>query len=350
LSLRITVISLALLAAACAKATTGDGVDAGGAGGGDARPADAAAGCSVEACNDDDACTIDSCSPEGMCAYEDVDCNDDEACTADTCDSVTGCTNTWPSVMGDTCPAEAIDVSASGGYTGDSTCAANDGTGLCGAGDAPDIYFVFNVSEISDVTIDTIGSSFDAVLSLGTTCTGGELGCDDDSAGGTDAVINELQLAPGTYYVTLDGKAGAAGGAWTLNVAIAPSVLQETVSFPAAGDTINPTHGYLWTLGSFVEGVRTTGVSSATSVDMHLVLAENLLTCDTQDMRMLVNGVQVGTFAIASGATVVDLTFSFAAIAGPTYTLRYENTRAVNGGCGSARPDMTGMGSVTIYP
>ena len=50
------------------------------------------------------------------------------------------------------------------------------------------------------------------------------------------------------------------------------------------------------------------------------------------------------------GEFTKTLSFTFPAIAGPDFTLRYENTRMVASGSGSAKPDMTGTGTVTLTP
>lgn len=299
-------------------------------------------------CDDGDMCTMDVCT-DGACSHPAVSCDDGDACTTDSCDPSTGCAHELPTVMGDTCSA-AIDVSAGGSFSGDSTCGASDFSGGCGAGDAPDVYFTFTLSGTSDVVIDSAGTSFDSVLSLGTSCSGGELGCDDDSAGGGAARIDETGLVAGTYYVILDGKSGSSGGAWSLTVSISAAAMPETVNFPTSGDTVSPSHGYLWELGSYWEGSRSTSVASTTSVDIHLVIGENVLSCDTQDMRLLLNGTEAGRFTITSTTTAIDTSFSgFGTVSGPTYTLRYENVRAVSGGCGSAKLSTTGS-TVTLNP
>ena len=70
------------------------------------------------------------------------------------------------------------------------------------------------------------------------------------------------------------------------------------------------------------------------SVDIHLTHQASLI-CSSLDLRLLINGVEVGRFMITPGATTTTGTYSFAAITGPTYTFRIENVRAVPTGCGS---------------
>jgi hypothetical protein len=47
------------------------------------------------------------------------------------------------------------------------------------------------------------------------------------------------------------------------------------------------------------------------------------------------------------GSAAVDTSFTFAAITGPTYDLRYQTTRTVNSGCGSTGFSATGS-TVTL--
>ncbi|MBW2278890.1 MAG: hypothetical protein JRF63_15460, partial [Deltaproteobacteria bacterium] len=77
-------------------------------------------------------------------------------------------------------------------------------------------------------------------------------------------------------------------------------------------------------------------ISSTTHADVHLVIGDNVLTCDTQDMNVVINGITVGSFAIAAGVYTLDQSYDFTAIAGPSYTIRYETYVEVEGGCGSA--------------
>jgi hypothetical protein len=85
-----------------------------------------------------------------------------------------------------------------------------------------------------------------------------------------------------------------------------------------------------------------------------LNIAEDWLCGDTTDMRMLINGTEVGRFSVpgngCGGApSTFDTSFSFGTLSGPTYTLRYEVTRTVASGAGSFA--FVGSGSsVTLNP
>ena len=105
---------------------------------------------------------------------------------------------------------------------------------------------------------------------------------------------------------------------------------------------------YHWEAGDWVEGSRSTSLGSTSSATIHISLY-NYLTCDNDDFRMLINGVEVGRFTIVAGSPTLDASFSYGAISGPTYTLRYEVTRTVASGCGSITFAPSGS-SVTLNP
>lgn len=281
-------------------------------------------------CDDGDACTADACDSVSGCTTSPLGCDDGNACTTDSCDSATGCVHAPVPVAGGTC-ATPIDVSAGGTFSGDSSCAASDFSGVCSGAAGPDVSFYFDVSELSTVDLDASGSSFTPVLFVGTACTSASLGCDD--SGGARL---HVELNPGRYFVGLDGRASSDAGAWSLAVAIAPAVRSETVTFPSAGDARVTVYPNLWNAGDYVQGVRATSLARVTSAQMSLQVSPNNLTCDTQDMRLLINGVEVGRFSIPSSTSLVTRTFTFPVISGPSYTLRVETVRTVNSGCGSA--------------
>ena len=112
-----------------------------------------------------------------------------------------------------------------------------------------------------------------------------------------------------------------------------------TFVFPAAGDTRMSRAGTLfWNAGDFVQGSRTLAAPSLGSASFTLAIVSNGLTCDNQDARVLINGTEVGRFAIRPGETSSAQSFTFAPIAavGGAYTIRIETTRTVASGCGAA--------------
>ena len=94
---------------------------------------------------------------------------------------------------------------------------------------------------------------------------------------------------------------------------------------------------YVWNAGDYYSGVRTTALAKATSLDTTIFLT-NALTCSQVTLQVTLNGVVLGTKIINSGSGgSVPMSFTFAAITGPTYTLRYTNTVVVAGGCGNVQ-------------
>src|SRR5690606_5291710 len=111
----------------------------------------------------------------------------------------------------------------------------------------------------------------------------------------------------------------------------------ETVTFPRTGDPRAIVSApYMWHGGDFIQGTRTTSLPSITRAEMTLQLSYNGLTCDTQDTRLSINAVQVGTFSIAPGATTAAQTLAFPALSGRTYALRLETISTGASGCGAA--------------
>jgi hypothetical protein len=119
--------------------------------------------------------------------------------------------------------------------------------------------------------------------------------------------------------------------------------------FPSVGDRWTVDGEHLWMMGEYVEGSRTPGVASVTRVDAHMVYDYNGLSGDNQDMRILLNAVEIGRFSIAPAETSHDYSFTFPAIAGPVFVIRYENVREVTSGAGSARFDKTSS-TLTFRP
>jgi hypothetical protein len=203
-------------------------------------------------CADED-CTLASqcaqCVPEGCtngidddcdgridCA--DPDCSAEVACTpvAEVCNSKldedrdgrTDCadpdcrTAPYCALRHSTCPTAAL-ISQSGTYTGDTTGFQGLTTGTCG-GESSESVFYFVLGHPSHVVLDTIGTRFDSTVYVrGNPCeTGPEIACDDDMGGNWAAKLDLPLLAPGTYYVFVDGRGGT-GGPYVLNVTLDPS-------------------------------------------------------------------------------------------------------------------------------
>jgi hypothetical protein len=229
--------------------------------------------CSIEAggcvgatereCTDGDACTIDSCSEaRRMCLFQPrdddgdgapamsvgprrclggTDCDDTnpavgptavEGCNGrdDDCD---GAVDEACTVIPDTCAdAEAIVVAPGGTASVSGVLGAftSDYNTVCGRTGGADAVFYVDVAEVSDLVIDTVGSTADTVLAVGTTCsnTGFRLGCDDDVVAGVEyqsrVFVHRFGPAPTErtrrLYILVDGFDSSAVGAFTLNVSL----------------------------------------------------------------------------------------------------------------------------------
>ena len=344
-SLYRTLLSFTLLLAACAKGGGGSG-GAGSVGGDGGGGSSATDGALDDAATDDGGGSLDDGSPPMMCTA--ATCDDGDACTTDACDPASGCSHEPIVPAGSGCEAP-IALAGPGTVSATTSCAPSASPARCGSGDGPDVFFRFDLAERSRVTLATTGSSFDPVLALGDTCppTTGE--CSDDGPLGRESQV-VADLEPGTYYVQVEAKPGTPAGDFQLALDVVP-LRPVTLDFPTPGDAVSPSHGYLWTLGAYTEGTRSVTLPApARSVRMHLVIAENSLSCDTQDMRLLVAGLEAGRFAISSGDTAIDRTFSLPSpVNGPTVALRYETVRQVASGCGSAKLATAGS-TITLVP
>ncbi|NIR41117.1 MAG: hypothetical protein GWN79_25250, partial [Actinobacteria bacterium] len=113
-----------------------------------------------------------------------------------------------------------------------------------------------------------------------------------------------LTLPAGRHYVGLDGLSSTASGTWSLDVSTTPVIRDETLTFPAAGDTrVMAIGDRPWNAGDYIEGTRSTSLSSVTSAQLNLTVSPNGLTCDNQDMRLRINGTVVGSVIIPPGAS-----------------------------------------------
>jgi hypothetical protein len=125
---------------------------------------------------------------------------------------------------------DATIVPAEGGTCGGTTAGTNGLTGSCSASDeAPEAVFVASPAASGPATIPTCGTStlYDTVLYMRSgSCTGPELGCNDDTTGcgGGSAAgdYHASRLAPTvtageTHWIVVDGHDGRTG-AYRLNV------------------------------------------------------------------------------------------------------------------------------------
>jgi hypothetical protein len=120
--------------------------------------------------------------------------------------------------------------------------------------------------------------------------------------------------------------------------------------FPVAGDpSFTQLGGLPWNGGDWFEGTRMTMIPSLGQLEIHLEIINNGLTpCGFQEADVSVNGVSLGTFTVVQGTTAIDASFAAPSIPGPVYTVRYETTATVAGGCGAAGYGLVGS-TVTFH-
>ncbi|MDI7266659.1 MAG: hypothetical protein QME96_01530 [Myxococcota bacterium] len=161
-----------------------------------------------------EACLVGGCSGMRTCATD--------SCTWGSCDFGLPPAN-------DACGVALTEVSGGGTFTGTTCAANNDYTYTCGPGGtpaaSPDVLFRLTLPGTRNVVIDTVGTTFDALLFIrsdgacpGTT----ERRCDDNTAGGApgQARIVWNTMPAGTYWIILDGAGAGNRGAYALNVAV----------------------------------------------------------------------------------------------------------------------------------
>jgi hypothetical protein len=104
------------------------------------------------------------------------------------------------------------------GVSGNTGAQWNDYTPSCRSSDSYDEVFYFIVESSRTVTVTTCSTaSWDTVLFMRDDCdTGGDIACNDDGCG-LQSSITGSSLAPGAYFVFVDGYSGSYGS-YTLNV------------------------------------------------------------------------------------------------------------------------------------
>ncbi|MBI5502580.1 MAG: hypothetical protein HY907_20210 [Deltaproteobacteria bacterium] len=305
----------------------------------------------------------DACLVPGTCTPPDEICDNraDDNCDG-SIDEGCGGTN-------DTCAAP-LDISAGGTFTGSTATMANDAGAprTCVSTDpptpAPDAFFFFDLTETSDVFVNSSGSFFDTVVYVGRTCGGGELGCNDDmdppGGSGTtsylDSGVTLRGLAAGRYYVTLDGWAADQAGDYTLTlyrtpaaangdrcgnpIAIAPGT--TTVSgdtCPLSPETAATCGGarndgvYWFTVGA-TRTVSFSTCSAATTFDSMLYLRSD---CDDASSELACNEDDASC-AVGTGGSRLSTSLEPG-----IYYLFVDASATAGSGCGAFQLAVTGL-------
>jgi hypothetical protein len=117
---------------------------------------------------------------------------------------------------------EGIYQVQAGTYYGDTSGAGADGSAPCGNSDAtPDVVFSYFAQCTGQVTVDTMGSAYDTVLSVHTQCpttAANSIGCNDDiSPSDRDSTLTIDVTAGQVYRIRVAGFSGNVGP-FVLNV------------------------------------------------------------------------------------------------------------------------------------
>jgi len=106
--------------------------------------------------------------------------------------------------------------------------------------------------------------------------------------------------------------------------------------FPTSTDTAVILYDpYFWNLGDYYQGVRTTTLPSATSFSSTIGVTNSISSCGSLTVDVSLNGTKIGAVTFTAGVSAVPASFTFPAITGPTYTIRYRATKTVESGCGA---------------
>jgi hypothetical protein len=132
--------------------------------------------------------------------------------------------------------------------TGNTRQASNTATIGCAGGN--DVWYVFRLLQREVFFINTFGSAHDTGVGFRTDC-GGGAGVPTTCANNTCSTSQEhlaVTLAPGTYYLVVDGAAVTASGAFTLNVEHLPVGSDPTARVLSPG--LSTTAGDTWSMVS----------------------------------------------------------------------------------------------------
>jgi len=118
--------------------------------------------------------------------------------------------------VNDTCSG-AIDISAGGAFSGDTTGATTDPDAACAGYHRSGVWYTFSLSRREVVYFDTQdGETWDSVITVRSgSCTGTEVLCDDDGCGNYRSQVAGV-LGAGTYYVLVSGYYMSSSGPFTL--------------------------------------------------------------------------------------------------------------------------------------
>ncbi|MCK5174442.1 MAG: trypsin-like peptidase domain-containing protein, partial [Planctomycetes bacterium] len=148
---------------------------------------------------------------------------------------------------GDLC-LDAILLSESTPYFGDSSGATGSSTSSCSYNDTKDVWHSFTPTQSGNYTISLCGSSFDTTLSVYDACGGTELACNDDMCSVYSEVV--VNLTTGLTYLIRVAGYNDATGPYVLEATKRPSppvndeiggAIEVFENTPYAADTLGAT-------------------------------------------------------------------------------------------------------------
>lgn len=222
------------------------------------------------------------------------------------------------------------------------------------------------------VTVTVTGATPGGQVGIGWSTSTGSFTIPSGPCSGTVMGLSSPSLlamvtADGSGTATLSGTApSAACGAFvqavdittcgTSGIGTVPSAGGYT--FPSAGSAVvgsvgfidAESCGYFWSMSRGDSVTETfAGPASITSYSFNCDIPLNFLNSgNTVDWNVVINGTVVDSFSVSELSTGVSVSNSFAAIAGPNYTVSLTCTNEVPGGGGSSTWRYAGIGSNTL--
>lgn len=163
----------------------------------------------------------------------------------------------------------------------------------------------------------------------------------DTGSGSVDtgtAAATDSSLTDTATSVVDTGTAVVDTGAAVVDTGTPPTdtgATGATITFPIFSDTFSIYYDpNFWNAGDFIQGSRSTSLSSITSITGNVGIA-NSLTCGSLNIEVSINGGVVGTMnVLPTSGTKIPLSLTFAAKTGPSYVLKYRAANTVKSGCG----------------
>lgn len=234
-----------------------------------------------------------------------------------------------PPPAGDNCSAPRPLLFSDAGTStefADTLLFGNDAQGnSCASGSSPDVVYSFTTSSIYSFQANASAGSpfFRPALYLRSSCgVASDLACSQAAADGGTASLSYENLAPGTYFLWVDGV-GQSAGAFTLTSSLLPPTLGErcTGPQPLAFDG-----GVAWTTGDTSNLVQDTSGGCAsgsnTSPDMVYSFSVSSLSDFSASLSTTSAGYWPAVYLRGPSCTGSDLVCNVAAAAGGSVTLR----------------------------